>query len=65
MTKSSKYVKVLTAHKMDELVDNINALMDADKNWELVTIDSQEVRNIGIQEILYKAWLQYDNTGNN
>lgn len=60
---SKKYVKVIVAHNMQELEDSINALMDADKNWELVTIDSQEDRSKGIQQVLYKAWLQYDRTG--
>ena len=55
-----KCVKILQDTTKERLVEDINALMKEDMNWNLITIDSQEQRSLGVGVFLFTAWLQYE-----
>lgn len=54
-----KYIQYIMSPSMDELQEEINKMMGKDFRWDLITVDSHEERNLGINQHIYKAWLQH------
>lgn len=56
----SEHVKIIQDLDNEVLLEAINKLLEEDKNWSLITVDTVESRSLGVGKFLHTAWLQYN-----